>query len=74
MKDAEGRSCFSFPISVVYLPESGKIRVVRRTERPFSIEISPDPFAPDGHAELYSTLLDVFIYSVDPDERPFDLN
>lgn len=55
------RTSHSFPITVVYLPESGNIQVLRKTGRPFSIEVSPDPKDDNGHASLYNALLGVFL-------------
>ncbi|MEL7114136.1 MAG: hypothetical protein AAGP08_00865 [Pseudomonadota bacterium] len=66
MTDDDGRTCHSFPITVTYLPETGKIQLIRKTERPFVVEISADPQAADGHAALYSALLGVFL------DRPGD--
>lgn len=70
MTEESGRVTVSFPVTVWYAPETGKIHVLRRTDPEHQTQISPDARAPDGHAELYSALLNLLLDKKDTPLRP----
>lgn len=57
MVDRTDKSDISFAVTISFVPETGNIRVVRRTFPQHETEIAPDPAHPNGHYELYSAML-----------------
>lgn len=47
----------SFPVTVWYIPETGKIGIARRTDPVFEAEIGPSPECNSLKPSLYDSLL-----------------
>lgn len=72
MTEDDELSQVSFPVTIWYEPETGNIHFLRRTDPVCATLISPDPRAPDGHAELYMSFLNLLMDAASHADRKAD--